>query len=427
MSSSSRRPRKEAWRNAERHYCAVCNAWMGSDRQSIMLHENGKKHLENHEKAMQMKRNEKQKEEKQQKLLQSSLQQMEQAALQSHLQQDTLVASSILAPSMNPSSFQLSLPPSVVSSTPSVPPKPTTTTTLQKSTKEEKEKWKKRRKERESETKDVNDEPKTNKRRKIQPDEGHYEYDGKIFLEGPIFGEILEEDMPVQLWTGPQSANWQEKRLPERDLYWKNALVVAVRNEKLHVSYLASPNDTDETVEKNVSFDRIRIILGADESIPDTLEEARLLAMGGEEIKVEPSKCTAVDETTGLSGWSTVAIKRTTVRQEVKEERGRLREKKKQALVEQEAKEREAEARKLEEIKAANADDSALGSIYFAELGREVRGYKGVDISDTGDDKLTIADTAKSLSSGKTSVSFKKKIKKPMNNRSRRTTSADDD
>ena len=89
-------------------------------------------------------------------------------------------------------------------------------------------------------------------------------------------------------------------------------------------------------------------------------------------------------------------------------------------------KEKEIAARKMEEAKAANADDSALGSIYFAELGREVQGYKGVDISDTGDDKLTIQDTAKSLAAGKTSVGFKKRVKKPMANRASRTTSADD-
>ena len=43
MSSQQQR---EPWRNAERHYCAICNAWMGSDRQSILIHENGKKHIE---------------------------------------------------------------------------------------------------------------------------------------------------------------------------------------------------------------------------------------------------------------------------------------------------------------------------------------------------------------------------------------------
>ena len=53
----------EPWRNKERHYCAVCNAWMGSDRQSIRLHENGKKHKENVEKDLVNRRDEKKKKE----------------------------------------------------------------------------------------------------------------------------------------------------------------------------------------------------------------------------------------------------------------------------------------------------------------------------------------------------------------------------
>lgn len=425
---SANRQRREPWRNAERHYCAMCNAWMGSDRQSIMLHENGKKHIENQEKNMQQKRKEKSQEEQSQKLLLSSLQKMEQAALQSHLQQDTFATSSAQAPSFVPSIYAPPpvpshghFPPNSQQARPPPPPPPPPKQT----SKEEKDKWLTRRKRREgdAEKDDSEIEHKTFKRRKIEPGEGHYEYDGKTYLEGPIFSELLEEEMPVQIWTGSLMANLEEKKLPERDMYWKNALIVAVRQDKAHVAYLASPHDTEETVEKNVTVDRIRIILGADDSIPDTLEEARLMAMGGEEIKVEPSESATLDEATGLTGWSTVAIKRTTLRQEVKEERGRLREKRKRDIAEKVSKEKEAEARKMEEAKVANADDSALGAYDVWGKG----GYKGVDISNTGDSNLTVADTAKSLSTGKTAIAFKKKKKKPMANRSQRTTSADDD
>ena len=112
--------------------------------------------------------------------------------------------------------------------------------------------------------------------------------------------------MPVQLWTGPATASMEQKRLVERDMYWKNALIVAVRRRRkppsgdddndddeeetipvVHVAYLANPDDTDETMEKNVPVDRVRIILGADPCIPETLEEARLLAMGGEEVHIK--------------------------------------------------------------------------------------------------------------------------------------------
>ena len=139
-------------------------------------------------------------------------------------------------------------------------------------------------------------------------------------------------------------------------------------------------------------------------------------------IEDELPESATVDEATGLTGWSTVALKRTTVRQEVKEERGRLREKRKQAIAEKAAKEKEAEGRKMEEAKVANAEDSALGAYDVWGTG----GYKGIDISNTGDSNLTVADLAKSLSTGKTAVAFKKR-KELVKNRSRRTTSADDD
>lgn len=68
------------WRNVERHYCSCCNVWMGSDRQSIRLHENGKKHKENVEFQLAQRRQTVLREEKEMKQVQSALQQMEQAA-----------------------------------------------------------------------------------------------------------------------------------------------------------------------------------------------------------------------------------------------------------------------------------------------------------------------------------------------------------
>ncbi|EJK69833.1 hypothetical protein THAOC_08872, partial [Thalassiosira oceanica] len=61
----------EPWRNKERHYCSVCNAWMASDRQSILLHENGKKHREAVEFDLKRRREEKSKKEKDKKNLNS--------------------------------------------------------------------------------------------------------------------------------------------------------------------------------------------------------------------------------------------------------------------------------------------------------------------------------------------------------------------
>lgn len=72
--------RKEPWRNNERHYCKVCNMWMGSDRQSILIHENGKKHRENVENSIMKRREDKLREEKEAKDMQRTLKLMEDAA-----------------------------------------------------------------------------------------------------------------------------------------------------------------------------------------------------------------------------------------------------------------------------------------------------------------------------------------------------------
>ena len=62
----------EPWRTKDRHYCAVCNAWMGSDRHSIGLHENGKKHREAVEADLVRRRDAKAKMEKDQRELESA-------------------------------------------------------------------------------------------------------------------------------------------------------------------------------------------------------------------------------------------------------------------------------------------------------------------------------------------------------------------
>ena len=368
----------------------------------------------------------------------------------------------------------------------------------------------------------------TNKRPKITilPGEGYYSYDGihknkkeikqensvqekdddkdktdddddergqktTIYLEGEVFFGLLEEDMPVQFWTGP-SCSRIEKQQVGNTKNWKNALTVAVvyhrrpktststagkcdgqllvaqRRPTIHVSYLSSPEDTEETIEKKVPLDRIRIVLGGDDKIPDDLEEARLLAMGGEEINVSASNKSGngngnadagagadvdvdpsatnyqqqdINEATGLSGWSTVTIKKTTHRQQHREEKERFAEMKIQAAQKREAEKKRIVERRLEEARASNADDSALGA--YDIWGK--MDYKGVDISK--EIQCSVQDTAKRLApvtsaqsagngtgtatatatgtGGK--VAFKKRAKKKGQRAARRRTSADDD
>jgi WW domain-binding protein 4 len=231
--------------------------------------------------------------------------------------------------------------------------------------------------------------------------------------------------MPIQIWTGSTSANLDEKRLPEKEFHWRNGLVLAVRKSSkdpsgvvVDVAYLMLPTDEEETLEKSVSPARIRIILGADESIPDTLEEARLVVLGEEVTEIQES--VEIDDNTGLSSWGTVQIRKTTARSELKEERDRTRAKRREEIEKAEQDRKEAEARRMEEAKVENADDSALGAYDVWSSGKG--GYKGVDINQEA--KLDVQDTAKSLAKGLGSVGFKKTTAKKKQNR--RTTCADD-
>ena len=475
-----------SWRAKEsRHYCAVCNAWMGNDRQSILLHENGKKHKENAEQSLKAKRDAKLTEDKQQKELQSSLKAMEAAAMQSmasgpdSLYYDT--ASLATQPSYTgaplagsirggPMYYAAQQPMPPYHQAAAVPPPPIPQQQQPKqqdnssaSAKKEKKEWENLKKQRQEEKRkkeqdgDEDEDDTANaaiattsssNKHYIAPEEGHYQSaDGTTtYLEGPIFYEILEEDMPLQIWIGSHLTSEEERKLAHHSSLWVNGLVVALRRKRnltvvgedpmaVDVAYLKSAADTDETVEQGIALNRIRIVLGGDDSIPETVEEARILAMGGEEIHTQQQKQPnnqhqqdIVDEATGLTGWSTVTIKRTTVHQEAREERARERAKQRAARRTAEEKAKEAEARKMDESKVANAEDSALGAFdVWAQT--QGKGYKGVDIHSEA--HVTVEDTAKRLAGKGEKVAFKSKskFKNKMagKKRNRRTTSADDD
>lgn len=592
--NSNNKSSRRVWRDPtnqtrERHYCALCNAWMASDRASILVHENGKQHKEKVEQQFREKRLQKQAQEKQEKLLQQSLQQMEAAAaaatattsaygsppfynatttttafprsntVQQQQPQYVLphgLAASHPIPSVSMSTLpSAQLPVSVPSSSPM--PQPTLTqqpqnpplaaTAAPATTKQEWQAHKRKRMQEHelahkrkfqmSGNEEGEEEPKNemevsltashNKPFTIAPSEGYYSFpvsntstgDGNAkadtvisntckrdqhtqsqsnvntvtttstttYLEGLVFGDILEEDMPVQVWLGHAMATAAEQRLPHQQHFWKDAIVVSVKKDVrakqtnvdgpredsedvldasrrilVDLVYLREKNsskvkieegaeivksssteqDSKQEVEEAADFtkdksnedkdeeillqgiplNRIRIILGADESIPDTIEEARLLAKGGEVIH-QDSTPQETDETTGLSGWSTVAVKRTTVRHEIRQERARQRATRRQAALDQARQEKEREARKMEEAKVANADDSALGA--YDVWSRTKDGYKGVDIHNEA--QVDVHELGKKLSQGQEKVGFKK-LGKGHNKKkqNRRTTSADD-
>jgi U1 zinc finger len=446
----------------ERHYCEICNVWISSDRASILTHQNGKKHAEKVQEFQAQKAKETAAQEKQQSALQKSLQQMEAAAAASFQQDYGLFAGSMgAAPVTVHATF--GAPPPVVSSSLGIPHSPPPPPPVSSSgplapptastTKQEKKEWEARKHHRDEENKkkrnkDEEDEDvsSNSKRRKVKVGEadGHYPTADQLqtWLEGVVFGDILEEDMPIQVWLGNATVSGRELSLPENQRHWKDGLVAAVRHRPsaehhadrlvVDIAYLHDSNDADEQLKRSVPLQHIRILLGndADDRIPATLEEARLLAMGGEEIVLkQPKKETAADpameEATGLSGWSTVKIKRTTVRSELKEEREAERQKRKAAAAALEKQAKEAEARRMEEAKVSNANDSALGA--YDVWSRTKDGYKGVNIHGTAE-KTDVHEFGKKLAGDGCTVGFKKKSKAAAKkNQNRRTTSADGD
>ena len=133
-------------------------------------------------------------------------------------------------------------------------------------------------------------------------DEGHYSLGDVTYLEGRVYAPIVEPDVPVQIWTGPDSAGEAEKRSSHSRHFWKTGLAMRVSgpgggddgdgdyssNEesgvKIDVAYLRDLGDEDETVERSVRSGRIRLVLGSDDTLPGTIEEARIDLAGGEEI-----------------------------------------------------------------------------------------------------------------------------------------------
>ena len=202
--------RKDVWRNAERHYCAFCNVWMGSDRQSIMIHENGKKHRENVEANLEKRRTDNLKRDKEEKELEASLRKIEQVAAAAHakdvtsgytrtnvLPSTTYSGQSIVNPSSNSHDPCLSnnIPASHTTShtTKFQHPKPTTNNNHKTTV----DSWQERKRMREvsrgtsGQDSDVNkSDRQTITSKKVKRDihlgenEGHYIIDGITYLEG---------------------------------------------------------------------------------------------------------------------------------------------------------------------------------------------------------------------------------------------------
>lgn len=385
---------KRQWQdrtNNDRHYCPLCNAWMASDRQSISLHENGKKHREAVEKDLTRRRDEKKRKEKEEKDLESVFRKVNAAAgvtvggsgfvQQMPVVQQQPKPKAVKKPKIEDSS----------SAKPAAVPSAVKSTAIDTAA--------------------------------VDANTGHYELEGITYLEGSIYASCLFEDnMPIQLWTGNPNASDVELRDLRNMNFWKTALLArvvrsdankAAENITCHVSYLDnSTTDVDEVLEKNVPSRRIRFVLGSDLSLPSTLEEARLALTGGEQTVMvdttnndEPAE---IDENTGFSTWSTTTIKKiSTHYYEANQEKKRKQREEKESKERNEKKEHEIRGRQMEEAKYENAHDSALGAYDVWNTSDKQGSYKGVDI--TKDGKVEVSETAKSLSKGLGNVGFKKR------------------
>ena len=383
---------------------------MSSDRQSISLHENGKKHREAVEKDLTRRRDEKKRKEKEEKELESIFRKVNAAAGGSTAPVGAaFLPQQHVVPQPKPKAKPVKPKPVVSSEA-----KPAAVPSAVKSTQV-------------SSTPDANT--------------GHYELEGRTYLEGATYASCLFEDnMPIQLWTGNPNATDNELRDLRNFNYWRTALLARVvksesnNNNNIsaesitcHVSYLDNSKDeVDEVLEKNVPARRIRLVIGSDPSLPSTLEEARLALTGGEQtvmVAAKDEEPPEIDENTGFSSWSTTTVKKiSTHYYEANQEKKRKQREEKETKERNEKKEHEIRGRKMEEAKYENAHDSALGAYDVWNTSDKQGGsYKGVDI--TKDGKVEVSETAKSLSKGMGTVGFKKRkvVKKGM-----RKTSADE-
>lgn len=258
-----------------------------------------------------------------------------------------------------------------------------------------------------------------------------------------MFSVIFEQDMPVQIWTGSETMTDEYRKSDEALTWWKMGIIINVHKVSANkmdastlcdVSYLNNPDDIDETIEYRVEGRRLRLIVGSDDLIPSTIEEARLSLMGGEEIIVmnNDTQVSELDEATGLSKWGTVSLRKVTVSQEVKEQRQRARTKRQEEADKEKKREREIQARLAEEARHSNFDDSALGAYHAWEISGGKGGYKGVQID--AEASVDLAGIARSLSNGKTDVKFKtvskdkiSSVKRAKLKQNKRKTFADED
>jgi len=147
----------------------------------------------------------------------------------------------------------------------------------------------------------------------LSDNDGHFVICNMTYLDGKIYASILKEDMIVQIWKGPLILT-ETTRNKEYMYSWKMGIILKIHKENLlssisfDISYLKSPKDEKETVDKNVPPHQIRILLGVDDNVPATVDEARMLLLGEQKtVTINNDIILEVDKNTGISSWGTIS------------------------------------------------------------------------------------------------------------------------
>jgi len=328
--------RRDVWRSLERHYCEVCNCWMGGDRQSIMLHENARRHQNNVEKKLRNAKIAKTQQERENEKLASTLYEIEKVAVLNHLTKDHKVygrvAAAATATLVKPRQGSSYCGPRGFYAEVAGRSQPKNQDKDIKNN--EFDTLKKKR-----DGVDV-------QRNKAMPNkalginEGHYKIGNTTYLDCSVYVSILKVEMPGQIWKGESSIEGI-KRAEKNMKQWKNGIIVKVKlvpkeiiglqhetETLVDFAYLKNPNDNKETLEKNVKPSRIRLIVGSGDDVPNSVDEARLIILGGEEVLKIDETVTEIDENTGFSSWGTVSIRKTTEAKEIQQEEERIKQNK---------------------------------------------------------------------------------------------------
>jgi WW domain-binding protein 4 len=347
---------------ATRHYCALCNSWMGNDRQSISLHENGGKHKMKVAEALQKNREDKREKEQAEREMREVMSDVNAAAY------DAMggAGGGFVAKGLYSSAAEAN---------------------------KARDEWaerKKRREEKERERENDEDEDGgigSSSAVPPPPPEpeasvGYYTIKDATYLEGDAFPDLLVPDtVTVQAYIGTdEDGDWIEGLITEVSKEElsntaSSAAAAAIVLSKYTFGYLKDGDD-DETEVPNLQASKFRILCGAD-GAPANLDEALLLRDGGVRTETIDSKSSAVDANTGFGVWDTVQVRTVTTALYEKEQKEEKKSGEKAAAAEEEMRKKEAEMRRLEMAKYSNKDDSALGSFNVWGGG----GYKGVDIT----------------------------------------------